>query len=417
MTVSPRVVDPLLHAEKMNMIPYGPEGLLVHLDDVTRRLATPWQVCMIRARQLEECDLPDGMVIDPACGAGLQLAALSNVLGKEALGVDIDESRAGMAAANQQLISDFLGQQCNATIVAGDGTKAAEVLKLVSSENKYALFYFDPARPVGSTTHALDEMDPKLNIILDAWKPYLKHGETGPAMVLDLSPRLSFERREEVEDLVDERWPGLDRTWQWASRGSGRIDRLSLWLGAAADSEHGRRFIRIPPDHFSEPLELKSVAHSFEEPPVQKIFPRKGNHLTILDSALVSSGLASTWLDGVLENEDRVDWQVTAGRRPIVTHGEPLRFGHELDSLLIQCTGMVVSLVRATLDENNLESIAEKAIDCGFNKMTLRTSLPPEVQPVLQRGLDRMLRRSSGTKSGFITRTGADEHLLLCHEE
>ena len=417
MTGSPRVIDSLLHPEKMNMIPYGPEGMQVHLDDMARRLATPWQVCMIRARQLEGCNLPDGMVIDPACGAGLQLAALSNVLGKESLGVDIDESRAEMAATNQQLISDFLGMQCNAKIVVGDGTKAPEVLELFSAENKFALFYFDPARPVGSTTHALDEMNPRLNIVLDAWKPYLMDGERGPALVLDLSPLLSLERRGEVESLVDERWPGINRTWQWASRGSGRIDRLSLWLGTAADPDNGRRFIRIPPDQFSDPLELNSVGHSIEEPDIQKIFPRKGKQLTILDSALVSSGMASTWLDGVLQNEDRADWQVTVGRRPIVTHGEPLSLKHELDPLLIQCTGKVVSLVRTTLDEENIESISEKAIDCGFNKLTIRMGLPPEVQPVLQRGLDRLLRRSNGTKKGFITRTGADEHLLLCAEE
>ena len=417
MTGSSRVIDSPSHPEEMNLIPYGPEGLQVHLDEMSRRLATPWQVCVIRARQLENCDLPDGMIIDPACGAGLQLAALSNILGKEALGVDIDESRAVMAANNQKLISDFLGQQCNATIVAGDGTSATELMQLLSLENKFALFYFDPARPVGSTTHVLEEMNPRLNTILDTWKPYLKDGERGPALVLDLSPRLSLERRSEVEQLVDERWPGLDRTWQWASRGSGRIDRLSLWLGSAADPDNGRRFIRIPPDQFSSPLELKSPGHSIDEMAAEKKFPRKGDQLTILDSALVSSGMASIWLDGVLQNEDRVDWQVISGRRPTITHAEPLRFEHELDSLLIQCSGAVVSLVRAPLDEENIEFIAEKAIECGFKKMTLRMTLPPDVHPTLQRSLDRILSRSSGNKRGFITRTGTDEHLLLCMEE
>ncbi len=397
-------------------IPHGPDGLFVHLDKLARRLTTPWQVCLIRARQLAECELPEGNLIDPACGAGLQLAALANILGKSALGVEIDESRAKMAAANQSLISEFLGNELRTVIVAGDGTDSESVLSASNIQGGMSLFYFDPARPEGSTTHDPSEMRPLLDQVLDAWKPHLNEGANGPALVLDLSPRLSTSRRLEVEAIIEERWPEIAKTWQWASRGSGRIDRLSLWLGAAANPISSRRFVRIPADIHSNPLIIEADESRCSLPDVNRTFPRKGDRLTIVDSALVASGLANVWLEQVLSQEDQAHWQVQQGRRPIITHSMPLQLQQGLDSDLIQCSGEIVSLLRSQIDEDHIELISKQAEEVGFGSLTLRLSLPPEKHPVMQRELNRRLARGSGNKTGFIARTGEDDHLLLCLE-
>ena len=43
-------------------------------------LATPWQVAMTRADYLAQFDLPKGMLLDCACGSGIQLAAYASRL-------------------------------------------------------------------------------------------------------------------------------------------------------------------------------------------------------------------------------------------------------------------------------------------------------------------------------------------------
>ena len=413
----PRLADAESYQGEAVPIPNGPSALLVYLDSAARRLTTPWQICMIRAELLRNCSLPEGAILDPACGAGLQVSALANALKKDVLAIELNQERAEMAAANLTQISTWLGNEDAGSVVIGDGTNSDSIIKLFETKKQISLFYFDPARPSGSTTHELSEMRPLLNEVLDAWKNHLNETDNGPAIVLDLSPRLSELRRSQVEELIEERWPKIAKTWQWASRGSGRIDRLSLWLGAAADSQNERRFIRIPPSIHSEPLILGSGEHSFSNPTEDRTFPRKGEVLTMLDSALVSSGMASSWLETVLQEGDEFQWQNITGRRPIITHREPLSFEHPLDSKLIQASGRIASLTRLPLEIEHLNNFVEKAIDAGIGKLTLRVSIDPDLQPVIQRELDIRLRRSNGAKTGFITRASEGDHLLLCVDE
>lgn len=417
MQESPRFADSESYQGEAVPIPNGPSALLVHLDKTARRLTTPWQICMIRVELLRKCSLPEGVILDPACGAGLQVSALANALKKDALAIELNQERAEMAAANLARISAWLGNENTGSVIIGDGTNSTPIIKLFENEKQISLFYFDPARPSGSTTHDLSEMRPLLNEVLDAWKTHLNETDFGPAIVLDLSPRLSELRRSQVEELIEERWPKIAKTWQWASRGSGRIDRLSLWLGAAADPQNERRFIRIPPSIHSEPLILGSGEHNFSNPIEDRTFPRKGDVLTMLDSALVSSGIASSWLKTVLQEDDEFQWQKVTGRRPIITHSEALSLEHPLDSKLIQASGRIVSLIRSPLEMEHLHNFVEKSIDAGIGKLTLRVSLNPELQPVIQRELDICLRRSGGTKTGFITRASEEDHLLLCIDE
>ena len=56
-----------------------------------RRLATPWQVSMARASLLESSELPPGVILDPACGSGTQLAAICTTLERPGIGVELSD--------------------------------------------------------------------------------------------------------------------------------------------------------------------------------------------------------------------------------------------------------------------------------------------------------------------------------------
>ena len=63
------------------------DGLSFHTTEEMRRLATPWSVALARATLLEGCQIPQGVVLDPACGSAIQLAALCSVLNRPGLGI------------------------------------------------------------------------------------------------------------------------------------------------------------------------------------------------------------------------------------------------------------------------------------------------------------------------------------------
>ena len=51
----------------------APEGLVFYHADEGRPLATPWQVAALRAGMVGRHRLPEGWVLDCACGSGIQL--------------------------------------------------------------------------------------------------------------------------------------------------------------------------------------------------------------------------------------------------------------------------------------------------------------------------------------------------------
>ena len=199
-------------------------------------LATPWQVAMTRADYLAQFDLPKGMLLDCACGSGIQLAAYASRLKQAALGVELDRDRAIASCLNLNTIARHYasfdqGWHRRSLEVSGDGTASEDIASNIGLDaNSIAVLMLDPARPRNSRTHSLDEMQPNLPNVFEAWRPYLASTSRGPCIVLDLSPRLTQELRDGVESIVDVFWPGIARTWTWMSRGGGRVDRLELWL-------------------------------------------------------------------------------------------------------------------------------------------------------------------------------------------
>ncbi|DAC47788.1 MAG TPA: class I SAM-dependent methyltransferase [Candidatus Poseidoniales archaeon] len=395
----------------------APKGLLFYHAKEGRPLATPWQVAALRAQAVAKHTLPDGVVLDCACGSGIQLAAYASTLQRPVLGVELDEERARASAVNLQTVATHAQAEqadwfCESAVLAGDGTAAEGVLAaLEAKEATVAFLHLDPARPRNSRTHALEEMQPPLHTVLASWAPYFSPTAEGAAALLDLSPRLTAAQRVEVEEIVDHVWPGIDKLWEWTSRGRGRVDRLALWLGGIASEEVSRRFVRVPPSLAQMPLVLSTKEE--EEPLVCRHHPpKRGEHVSILDAALIESGLVSTWLARTAP-EDQLRWASTEGRRPQVHHDRPLQMNDD-DSWLVQATGKVVELLTFALDETTVDRLVEMALEHRMASVKLRFDLDPALQPVLQGSLDRQLRRRHGVREGFVARHPVADVLLLC---
>lgn len=402
------------------------EGLVEHAHDSTapegwvffhamegKPLATPWQVASLRASMLAEHSLSEGWLVDCACGSGIQLAAYASTLHRPVLGIELDASRAQASAVNLNTIAGHQGSTqnswfTNSRILSGDGTDAGGALHAASDTGTIAFLHLDPARPRNSRTHAIEEMQPPLHEVLTAWKP---HFTSKPSFLLDLSPRLTQEQRDEVEGLVQTLWPGLEHTWEWTSRGRGRVDRLAMWAGGVASIGVARRFVRVPPSLSERALVLSEQTKSSEL--TQLLHPpKRGEYVSIIDAALVESGLASTWLAGV-SKETAFRWATLAGRRPQVHHDHPLRLDQQ-QTMLVQATGRVVELLPMNLDETTIDRVVEQAIEHKFRSVKLRLDLEPSQQPVLQGSLDRQLHRRSGVRDGFLTKHPNNNVLLLC---
>jgi hypothetical protein len=395
----------------------APKGLVFYHANEGRPLATPWQVAALRAQAVAKHTLPDGMVLDCACGSGIQLAAYASTLQRPVLGVELDEERARASAVNLQTVAVHTQAEqadwfCESAVLAGDGTAAGDVLAaLEANETRVAFLHLDPARPRNSRTHALEEMQPPLHTVLTSWAPYFSPSSQGAAALLDLSPRLTAAQRKEVEQIVDGVWPEIDKLWEWTSRGRGRVDRLALWLGGIAAEDTSRRFVRVPSSLAQRPLVL-STKEEDDALVCRHHPPKRGEHVSILDAALIESGLATTWLNRVAA-EDLLRWAFTEGRRPQVHHDQPLQLNGD-DAWLVQATGRVVELLNFDLDETTVDRLVEVALEHRMASVKLRFDLDPSLQPILQGSLDRQLRRRHGVREGFVARHPVANVLLLC---
>ncbi|MBL6884334.1 MAG: hypothetical protein ISR21_01400 [Candidatus Poseidoniaceae archaeon] len=393
-------------------------------------LATPWQVALTRSKLLTELNLPEGYILDCACGSGIQLGAHMAILQRPGIGVELDPLRAQASAVNLQSIATYRNEtdaerMQQTRIFASDGRDGAVVCAALADHfsldtfPKIALLHLDPARPRNSRTHGLEEMAPRLDEVFNGWAPYLSEGLHGPAMILDLSPRLTHEQRLEVESLVDAVWKDIARTWVWTSRGRGRVDRLALWLGDAATKGIARRFVRIPPS-IAEDAHVVSGGRQLGAgdglPKSTRQPPRRGERVSILDAALVESGLAETWLASVSKSEV-FTWGVVEGRRPQIHHAHPLRLDNPMDRMLVQATGRVVALARMELRIETVDQLVELFLEHDIGKMTVRVPLSPEIQPKVQGAIDRQLSRRHGRRNAFLAQQPGDDMLLVCITE
>jgi hypothetical protein len=278
------------------------------------------------------------------------------------------------------------------------------------------MLHLDPARPRDAQNHHIDEMKPSLTSVLKSWNEYLQNGPSGPAVLLDLSPRLGDDQQAIVEAIVETIFPGIPRTWEWLSQGGGRVDRLSLWIGSISSKE-ARRCIRMGKKNILGKIEgdkMGSQVQSLSKP------PPFGAFISIIDPALIQSGLQEEWLAKAVKQDSGHSWLRIEGRRPLLIHTEPLNNSEEIGGFVVS-TGEVVQHRLTPPELHSIEQVASAASRNDIGKITLRCTLDPEIQPTLQRRLDKALRDIGGSKSFMIDvdlerGTGSHKLYIICKE-
>ena len=399
---------------------------ILHMTEDMRRLSTPWSISIMRAKQIEGLDLPAGVILDAAAGSGAQLIALATELKRPALGVELDGNIAVLCAANMHIASD--GEEIQRTldrVVIGDGSDAEGAITAywnslrdsgTRAHPPIAMLHLDPARPRDAQNHHIDEMKPSLTSVLKSWNKYLQNGPSGPAVLLDLSPRLGDDQQAMVEAIVETIFPGIPRTWEWLSQGGGRVDRLSLWIGSISSKEP-RRCIRMGKKNILAKIEgdkMGSQVQSLSKP------PPFGAFISIIDPALIQSGLQEEWLAKAVKQDSGHSWLRIEGRRPLLIHTEPLNNSEEIGGFVVS-TGEVVQHRLTPPELHSIEQVASAASRNDIGKITLRCTLDPEIQPTLQRRLDKALRDIGGSKSFMIDvdlerGTGSHKLYIICKE-
>ena len=217
-----------------------------HMTEDVRRLSTPWSVAQVRATQIEAAELPAGVILDAAAGSGVQLVALTAGLKRPGLAIELDPNIGLLCAANMHSAGESGDlQRSMDRVLVGDGTDAENAIiaywnSLRESGTRahppIGMLHLDPARPRDAQRHEIDEMQPAIGPLMKAWSKHLEIGPRGPAVLLDLSPRLNEDQRALVDATIETTFPGITRTWEYLSQGGGRIDRLSVWIGSLSVS-------------------------------------------------------------------------------------------------------------------------------------------------------------------------------------
>ena len=377
-----------------------------HMTEDMRRLSTPWFVALSRANSIDPNVLPAGIILDAAAGSGLQLVAYSQVLKRPSLGIEMDGNIAVLCAANMHINSEEEGlQRSMDRVIIGDGSDAEGAITEywnslreagTRAHPPIAMLHLDPARPRDAQNHDVDEMEPPIGPVLRGWADHLQSGPRGPAVLLDLSPRLGEVQQSIIEANIETTFPGVSRTWEWLSQGGGRVDRLSLWIGALSSSS-SHRCVRMGTKHVIASIEgspsISEVSDMSKPPPY-------GAHMTIVDSALVQSGLQEAWLERALPKDCGHSWLRLEGRRPILIHTDPLIKSEDIEGFVV-ATGEIVQHRLSPPELHTIDQVAASVARNGIGKITLRCNLDPGVHPTLQRRLDRELKEIEGV-SGFM---------------
>jgi hypothetical protein len=397
------------------------------MNEGMKRLSTPWSVASIRAGQVDPLSLPAGVILDAAVGSGVQLIAFSKILKRPALGIELDNEVAKLCAANMQLNSEGEAQRSLDRVLVGDGRAAESAITTywtslrdsgTRAHPPIAMLHLDPARPRDAQNHSLDEMEPNIKEVLKAWSARLQVGPKGPAVLLDLSPRLDTVQRAMVDGILETTFPGASWTWEWLSRGGGRIDRLSVWIGSLS-SNSSKRCIRVGRKNIIASIEGEGAGANTS--PFNSVLeiPR-GAYLTIVDPVLIESGLQNSWHNKAVASGTGSSWVRTEGRRPILIHTDEISEDDGVRGFVV-ATGRIVQHRLSAPELNTIDQVASSVAKKGISNITLRCSLDPETHPTLQRRITKELKGVEGTKGFMVDMdlqrpTGTQKLYVVCKE-
>ena len=397
------------------------------MNDGMRRLSTPWSVATIRAGQIDPMSIPAGVILDAAVGSGVQLIALSKLLKRPALGIELDEQIATLCAANMRINSEGEVQRKLDRVLIGDGSNADSAIAEYWSSLRdsgtrahppIAMLHLDPARPRDAQNHELEEMEPDLKSVLKAWSSHLQNGPRGPAVLLDLSPRLDSVQRAMVDGILETTFPGNTWTWEWLSRGGGRVDRLSVWVGSISSGKM-HRCIRVGRKNVISSIEGSPSGANISQFNSALEVPR-GAFLTIVDPALVESGLQDIWREKAVLSGTGSSWVRLEGRRPLLIHTDEISNDDDVRGFVVS-TGKIVQHRLSPPELHTMDQVASSIAKKGISKITLRCSLDPKIHPTLQRRITKELKGSDGGK-GFmvdmdVKRPSGDQRLFIVCKE
>jgi len=374
-----------------------------HIIGTLKQLSTPWLIALERAHRVKKMNLDEGFILDLACGSGIQLAAYSSQLNMPCIGIELDPER---AVVSKNTLDGILNQDINSKsrIITGNCLKKDEI----NLENNihFSLIHLDPARPTDIQAHTISEMEPNPIDALEIWKNELMKNRGG--IILDLSPRLSKDQCIELKDELKRILPDYKQTWEWASQGRGRVDRLSVWLGSVAGENTKSRYVRNHPKELQKSIVIESEQLPWENEilPLENTNVEVGETLSIVDPALISSGLENAWLNSK-KSEGR--WIRKSGRRPLFIHSKKLIDDGENYSLISE-SGIIRSIIEHNIDDG-VEPLIEIGKKYELKKLTLRLKISPELQPNLQSKLDRNLIDFGGV--GFVVEL-PNNKLAIC---
>ncbi len=380
----------------------------VHMTDLMRRLSTPWSIATERAARIVDANLPPGLILDPAVGSGIHLASICLATNRVGLGIELDEEAARFSAANMNrlLLKGKDPGRIAHRILIGDGVDASGALSCLHTSLKsggvaatppIAMLHVDPARPLDAQNHTLDEMAPPLRPLLEAWLPHMETDDRGPALLLDLSPRLSKKQRAEVDNILDELTPDVNRTWEWLSQGGGRIDRLSVWVGPLA-SEDNFRSIRMGPS--SVESMVSSTEQSLFISEKKTMPPSFDDWIVVVDPSIVESRLHVDWLSTHLNDTYNPIWQRANLRRPVLVSKSPPPSTLISDPFVV-AVGRVVAHRLSAPNMENAPTVARAAERAGIGHLVLRCEVDPELHPKIQKRLNKALKGVEGSR-GFV---------------